>query len=168
METSISTLMILAEVTTAFVAFATIVASLRVTLGQELTPFQRLLVQFFTESGMLTVSAEVLPLILVGFWHDELMIARYSIFYALVSSAIYLVFYVRRRIRISAPTPLPSLFVMIGYAIWAPVLLLAGIGILGEPTLAIVAAFCFWCLFSGVVVFVSFLAAFVHTEQATT
>ena len=67
MEQNFSTLTILAEVTTAFVAFSAIVASLRVTLGEKLTEFQKLLIHFFTESGMLAVSIALLPLVLWGF-----------------------------------------------------------------------------------------------------
>ncbi len=92
MEHDFSTLTILAEVTIAFVAFSAIVASLRVTLGKKLTPFQNLLVHFFTESGMLSVSAALLPLVLRGFWQDELTVARYTIVYILVTSAAYLSF----------------------------------------------------------------------------
>ncbi len=168
METNIGTLTILAEVTIAFVAFAAIVASLRVTLGQKLNPFQRLLMQFFTESGMLAVSVELLPLILAGFWQDELIIARYSVLYTLVISGAYLIYYVRRRMRINAPTPLPSVLVMAGYGIWLPVLAITGMGIFWQPSLSIIAAFAFWALFSGVLIFVTFLASFVDTEQVST
>ena len=165
METSLSTLTILAEVTIGFVAFATIVASLRVTLGEELTPFQKLLVQFFTVSGMFTVSVVLLPLVLAGFWQDEVLVARYTVFYALTFSSVYLVYHVRRRLDIKAPTPLPSLFVMIGTGIWLPLLAITGTGMYWQPSLAIIAAYGFWALFGGVVIFVAFLAAFVHTEQ---
>lgn len=48
MESSLGTLSLLAEILTAFVAFAAIVASLRVNFGAALAPFQKLLVQFFT------------------------------------------------------------------------------------------------------------------------
>ena len=68
MEHEFNTLTILAEITIAFVTFSAIVASLRVTLGKMLTPFQSLLVHFFTESGMLNVSVALLPLVLWGFW----------------------------------------------------------------------------------------------------
>ena len=67
LERELATLTILAEVTIAFVAFSAIVASLRVTLGKKLTKFQNLLVHFFTESGMLAVSAALLPPGAVGF-----------------------------------------------------------------------------------------------------
>ena len=113
MDHDIHTLTILAEVTIAFIALAAIVASLRMTLGEELSPFQRLLVHFFTESGLLVVSVALLPLVLAGFWQDELTVARIANAYAFVVISTYLVTYIRRRIKINAPTPFASLVVMI-------------------------------------------------------
>lgn len=166
METSVNTLTILAEVTTAFVAFAAIIASLRVTFGEELSPFQRLLIHFFIESGLITVTLELLPLVLAGFWQDEVIVARLSAVYAILACSTYLAFYIRRRIRIRAPTPLPSLFVMMGYGIWLPLLAMTGMGSYWQPSLAIIAAFCFWSLSSSVLIFISFLANFVQAEHS--
>ena len=166
MEHDFSTLTILAEVTIAFVAFSAIVASLRVTLGKKLTPFQNLLVHFFTESGMLSVSVALFPLVLWGFWQDELTVSRYTIFYTLIASAAYLVAYIRRRVKIQAPTPWPSFFVIVGYGIWLPVLAITLTEIFWQPSLAIIAAVCLWALCSGAVIFVSFLATFVDSEKS--
>jgi len=166
LEHDFSTLTILAEVTIAFVAFAAIVASLKITLGKKLTSFQSLLVHFFTESGLINASVALLPLVLWGFWPDELKVSRFTISYALFTSGSYLIFYIRRRVKISAPTPWPSLLVMIGYGIWLPVLAITLTGFFWQPSLAIVAAVCLWALCSGVVVFVSFLASFVDSEKS--
>ncbi len=167
MDYDFSTLTILAEVTIAFVAFSAIVASLRVTFGKKLTPFQNLLVHFFTESGMLNVSIALLPLVLRGFWQDELTVARYTTWYIFVTSGAYLTFYIRRRVRIKAPTRWPSLLVMIGYGIWLPVLAVTLTEIFWRPSLAIVAAVCLWALCSGAVIFTSFLATFVDSDKST-
>jgi hypothetical protein len=166
LEHDFNTLTILAEVTIAFVAFSAIVASLKVTLGDKLTPFQSLLVHFFTESGMLAVSVALLPLVLWGFWQDELTVARCTILYALVTSGLYLSVYIRRRVRIEAPTPWPSLLVMVGWGILLPVLAVTLTEIFWQPTLAIIAAVCLWALCSGVVIFVSFLASFVDRGKS--
>lgn len=168
MELSVDTLSILAEVTTAFVALAAIVASLRITLGQKLTPFQKLLVHFFVEVGMLAVSIPLLSLVLLGLVRDESTAAMYVTWYSLAVSCAYLVHYIRRRIRVKAPTPLPSLLVMIGYAAWLPLLALSAFGVLWDPTLPFVAAYCLWALFTVVVIFVSFLATFVDIDNAST
>ncbi len=161
MESSLSTLSLLAELTTAFVAFSAIVASLRVTFGARLTPFQILLVQFFTVAGMLTVSVEVLPLILAGFIKEELVVARYSTYYTVVVCGGYLVIYLRQRFSISAPTPIPSIIVMAGYAIWLPLLTVISLGLYSQPSLAIISAVGFWGLFSSVIIFVVFLSEFI-------
>ena len=168
METHLDTLTILAEVTIAFVAFAAIIATLRRTFGEQLSPFQRLLIHFFTETGMLAVSIELMPLVLAGFWQDELPVARYTIIFTLAASFAYLISYIRRRTKIKAPTTLPSLVVMIGYGVWLPVLAMAGAGIVLQPSLAIVVAYCYWALLSGAIIFVTFLGSFVHDEDAGT
>jgi hypothetical protein len=165
METNLDTLTVLAEVTIAFVAFAAIIATLRRTFGEQLSPFQRLLIRWFIETGLLTVSIELLPLVLAGFWRNEVTVARYSIFYTLIVSLAYFIYYIRRRIIIKAPIPLASLLVMIGSAIWLPVLAMAGAGIVLQPSLAIVVAFSFWLLLSGAIIFVTFLATFVFDED---
>jgi hypothetical protein len=165
METNLDTLTVLAEVTIAFVAFAAIIATLRRTFGEQLSPFQRLLTRWFIETGMLTVSIELLPLVLAGFLRNEVTVARYSIFYALIVSLAYLIYYIRRRIIIKAPTPLASLLVMIGSAIWLLVLAMAGAGIVLQPSLAIVVAFSFWLLLSAAIIFVTYLATFVFDED---
>ena len=53
------------------------------------------------------------------------MLARLSIIYALVVSVAYFIFCIRRRAEIKAPTPLPSLLIMIGSAAWIVVLAIA-------------------------------------------
>ena len=167
MEANLDTLAVLANVTISFVAFAAIIATLKRTLGERLTPLQRLLIRWFTESGTLVVSIELLPLVLAGFWQDEVTIARYSIFYSLFVSLVYIIFYIRRRLLIKAPTPVASVFVIIGYVIWLPILALAGAGFVFQPSLAIVVAYSFWALAAAVVIFITFLATFVFDEDSS-
>ena len=164
MEQDLSTLTILAEVTIAFVAFTAIVASLRINLGQKLSPFQRLLVHFFTESGMLLLTVALLPLVLSGFFNEEEQIARYSIIYTMVFCFAYLIYYVRRRRKINAPTLITSLMVMIGYGLWVPIMLLTLSGLIWAPKLEIISAFCLWGLIANAIIFASFLATFVSTD----
>jgi hypothetical protein len=163
MESSLNTLAIMAEVTTGFVAFSAIVASLRVSFGEQLSAFQKLLVQFFTMSGMLTVSALLMPLVIVEFWQDEPTVASYSILYMLMSGFSYLVFYINKRRRVVSKTPVVTIFVMSGYAIFFVVLFLILIGVLGEPTLGVIVAGGFWGLTSSVLIFAYFLSDFVNT-----
>lgn len=151
----------MAEVSIAFVAFSAIVASLRINLGQELSPFQRLLVHFFTEAGMLNVTVALFPLVLSSFYEDERIISVISIIYILASTLAYLTYYIGRRIRIKAPTPLLSSLVMIGFAVWEMVLVLVVTGVLWEPTLGLIQAFCLWSLISSAMIFAYFLSTFV-------
>jgi hypothetical protein len=156
---------VLAEVTMAFVAFAAIIATLRLTFGEQLSPFQRLLTRWFTEVGLLAVSIDLLPLVLAGFWQDEETVARYSIVYALIVSLAYLIYYIRQRTIIKASTPPASLVVMIGYGIWLPVLAMAGVRFVLQPSLAIVVAFSFWVVLSAGIIFVTFLASFIFDKD---
>ena len=167
MEHEFNTLMILAEVTTAFVAFSAIVASLNLTLGKKLTPHQKLLVHFFTESGMFTVSTCLLPLVLWAFWQDEVVVARYTMIYVVVGAGTYLAWYLRQRMKIDAPTPLITVLTGIGYGVVLCVYAGALTGILWQPSLAMIAAGCLWGLCSGALIFSYFLSSFVDSEEAS-
>ena len=113
----------------------------------------------------LTVSATLLPLVLWSFWQNELTVSRYTTWYGLVATAAYFIFNIRRRLKIQAPTPLPSLLVMIGYGIWIVVIAVTVTEIFWQPSLAIIEAGCLFWLCSGMVIFVSFLASFVDSEK---
>ena len=165
MDQDLETLRVLAEVSIAFVAFSAIVASLRINLGQELSAFQRLLIHFFTEVGMLNVTIALFPLVLSSFYDDERKISAISIIYILGGILAYLAYYLRRRIRIKAPTLFLSSLVMIGYAVWVPVLVLVVTGVLWEPTLGLIQAFCLWTLISSAMIFAYFLSTFVDPTK---
>ena len=166
MEYDFSTFNILAEVTTAFVAFAVIVASIQLTIGRELTPFQKLLVHYFTESGLLAVSICLFPGVLWQVWPDELIVATWSTWYTLIAGFTYMSFYLRRRMRIKARTPLPSAFVLLGWFIWFPVLGTTLTGIFWQPSLAMMTFVCFLALCSSTLIFVSFLSSFIDYQSS--
>jgi hypothetical protein len=160
MEYDTSTLILLAEVSTAFVAFAVIVSSIRVSLGHELSQFNLLLVHFFTESGMLATSIALVPLVLLEFQLDQLLVATLTTWFAFFMLIIYLSYYLRRRIRINVPTPLLSVINIIVWAGWVVVLGMTLSNIYWGPSLAIVAAMVFWGICSGALIFMSFLSDF--------
>ena len=162
MEFSFNTLSLLAEVLIAFVAFAAIVSSLRVSFGEALTDFQKLLVQFFTVSGLIGTSIVLMPFVLAEFWGDEQTIARLTIIYILATSGIYLFWYLWNRIRIGAPTPIVSAFVIVGYFLWLPILVSMALGLMFTPLLGVVVAYGFWVLMSSVAIFVYILYEFIH------
>ena len=165
MDQQIDTLILLVEVIVAFVAFSSIVASVKLTIGEDATPHQRLLVHFFTESGMLAASVCILPLVLIGFLEDISLVTRITCAYTLVSVALYLAWYLKRRFRINAPTPLGSTITIIGWALWLPVLTITAAGKIWEPQLAIIVALGFWSIIGSTVIFVTFLATFVTDIQ---
>ena len=162
MNLEIDTLILLIEIIVAFVAFSSIVASIKMTLGKNVTPHQRLLVHFFTESGMLAASICLLPLVLLGFIQDEALVSRITCAYTLVAVFMYLAWYLKRRFRIKAPTPLGSVITIIGWILWLPILGITAAGAIWEPSLAIVVALGYWSITGSTVVFVTFLATFVE------
>ncbi len=166
MEYDFSTFNILAEVTTAFVAFAVIVASIQLTIGRELTPFQKLLVHYFTESGLLAVSICLFPGVLWRVWPDESIVATWTTWYTLITGVTYMSFYLRRRMQLKVRTPLPSAFVLLGWFIWFPVLGITLTGIFWEPSLAMMTFICFWGLLSSALIFVSFLSSFIGYQSS--
>ena len=165
MDNTLDSLYLLAEVTTAFVAFAVIVASIRVTFGAKLEPFQKLLVHFFSESGMLTVTFALTAIVLYNFLPDEVRVARITTWYAFLMIAGYLVWYIRRRKQINAPTPLLSLLNIILWISWVIILGLTLTELFWLPSLAIIAALTFWGLFSATIIFISFLGDFLDVTN---
>ncbi|RZW13083.1 MAG: hypothetical protein EX260_11705 [Desulfobulbaceae bacterium] len=155
----------LAEVLTAFVAFAVIVASVRVTLGDSLTPFEMLLVHFFTESGMLAASFPLLAIVLYQFWPDELKVATITTWYAFLLIMAYLVYYIRRRKKINAPTPLLSMLNIILWCVWVVILGVTLTQAYWLPSLALISALTLWGLFSAAMIFISFLSSFLSTKK---
>ena len=165
MEIDLDALGTLAEVTAAFVAFAVIVASIRVTFGEKLTPFSLLLVHFFTESGMLTVTFPLFAIVLAEFEVGELLVAKATTWYALIMVIFYLIFYIRRRRRTTAYTPLLSVLNIVFWLVWVVILAVTVSEMFWQPSLAIIAALTFWGLISATVIFVSFLSAFLGAED---
>ncbi len=165
MEYDFSTLNILGEVTTAFVAFAVIVASIRLTIGGELTPFQKLLVHYFTESGLLAVSICLFPGVLWRVWPDESIVAAWTTWFTLITSVTYTAFYLRRRMRLKVRMPLLSAFVFLGWFIWFAVLGITLTGIFWQPSLAMITLICYWALCSSGLIFVSFLSSFIGFQS---
>jgi len=166
LNAEIDTLILLIEIIVAFVAFSSIVASIKMTSGKDVTPHQRLLVHFFTESGMLAASVCLLPLVLLGFIQDEGLVTRITCAYMLLAVAAYLSWYLKRRFRIKAPTPLASAVVIIGWVVWLPFLSITAAGAVWEPKLAIIVALGYWSILSSAIVFITFLATFVEDFES--
>lgn len=165
MEYNTDTLIALAELTIAFVAFVVIVSSLRITSGEKLTPFEIMLVQFFTESGLLLFSVTTFPLVLFEFLSDESFIANIACWYTLILLAIYFPFYFLRRSKIDAPRNIPLLISTGG---WLCVVVALGMTVTGafwEPSLGIIVATVFWGLSSFSLIFLAALSSFVGSNR---
>ena len=129
MESDIDALSILAEVTIAFVAFVTIVASIKLSLGDALTAHQRLVIHYFTESNMISISILLLTIVLIRWLPGRtVLVSTISCVYAFVATALYLAWYMKRRIAIGAPRPIVSMLVIFGYFV---MIVLLGITISG-------------------------------------
>lgn len=165
MEPDFSILMVIAEVGIAFVAFSTIVAALQPIRGKKFTQYQVLLVHFYIESGILNCGLALLPIVLWHFFEDGPTVWRLSILAIVLNSFIYLSTYVVRRRRVRAPTPSPSLFVMVGYFAWAILTALTLTEWFWQPSLAIIAAYLLWGLGSSALIFVYFFGSFIRRSS---
>lgn len=165
MEHDFQTLSILAEVLVAFVAFSAIVASIKLTIGSALERYQVLLIHFFVESGMLTASVCLMPMVLWNFIPDEVLVTRIVSAYMLVTMVAYLIWYLKRRIAVNAPTPWTSAAIIVGYFAWIPILVINIGGWVWEPRFASIEAAGFWALIAAAVVFITFLKTFLDVED---
>lgn len=158
-------LVIYAEISMAFVAFATIVATLRQALGKPLTPLQNQLLRFFVEIGFLLLFQAMIPIALLSIWADEADVWLLSTYTILATAALYLPFYIHRRRKIGTNIPLVSRLVMYGYGIVIVATVLTATGRFWEPSLATTTYFLLWGLFSNIVIFVYFLGTFVEIDR---
>lgn len=164
MEPNLDSLITIAEVGIGFVAFSTIVAVLQQAFGKALTEFQVLLVHFYIEVGLLNVGLALLPLVLFDVYDDPATVWKIEVYAIIFLTGTYLPAYVVRRLKIDAPTPLPSLVVMVGYAIISVLLILTVIGGFWEPSKGIVTMYLLWTFSSTALIFVYFLSSFLKAE----
>ena len=166
MENNIDALSILAEVTIAFVAFVTIVASIKLSLGDELTAWQRLVIHYFTESSMISISILLLTIVLIQWLPGRtVLVSTISCIYAFIATALYLALYMKRRIAIKAPRPVVSMLVIFGYFVMIVLLGITISGVYWEPTIKIVGAIGLWNLIGAGLIFTAFLGTFIDKDS---
>ncbi len=166
MENDIDALSILAEVTIAFVAFVTIVASIKLTLGDDLTAHQRLVVHYFTESSMISISILLFTIVLIRWLPERTeLVSTISCIYAFIVTALYLAWYMTRRAAIKAPRPVVSMLVILGYFVMIVLLGITISGIYWQPSIRIVEAICLWNLVGAAVIFTAFLGSFIDKDS---
>jgi len=164
MAPNLDSLMTIAEVGIGFVAFSTIVAVLQQTFGRALNPFQVLLVHFYIEVGLLNVGLALLPLVLFDIYSDPATVWKIEVIMILGMTIIYLPTYAIRRRKAKAAT-LPSIIVMVGYAIISVLLVLTLIDGFWPPSQGIVTMYLLWAFSSSAIIFVYFLGIFLRSEE---
>jgi len=168
-ESQLETLSILAEVTIAFVAFSTIVASIKLSIGGALSNYQKLLIHYFTESSMLSLSIALITMVLLDFFPDrEAYVATIACTYTFISTGAYLVYYLNRRIKINAPTLLISKLVIGDYILMIFLLGVTVTGIFWQPSITIMAAVCLWSFLGSALIFSTFLSNFIDIDSVAT
>ena len=165
METNTSFLELYAGLVMAFIAFATIVATLRQTSGGGVTPLQNLLVHFYVESGFLHLVLVMCALALLTVLPQDLVwkIINYG---TLASIATYMPYYLNRRRKIDAPVPLVTVLVILGYIAMALLTIVVATELIWVPSLASATIFFVWALIADIIVFVYYLSTFVERTEA--
>ncbi len=162
MQINFDFFVVYAEVSIAFVAFATIVATLRQAFGGGLTPLQYLLFRYFVEVGFIYVIVAIVPIALLNILTSELQVWRISTYMILVANVVCLPFYIYRRIKTQAPIPLISRLVMIGYGVSLFLMIMTATELFWLPSLATTTFVLIWGLVSNIAIFLYFLGTFVE------
>ena len=168
METNIEFLYLYTEVTIAFVAFATIVATLRQAFGNRLTPFQYLIFRMFVEVGLLLVFMAMIPVAIFHLFSDELIVWRVSTYLIIVSILIELPFHIRRRIRLSLPISnmsTTSRCVLVGWGISLLLMILTATETLWIPSIYTTTGFLIWGMIATAILFAEFLGDYIEVEE---
>ncbi len=162
MQSNLDFLVLYAEITMAFIAFATIVATLRQAFGGHLTRLQNLLFHFFVEVGFLHLIIAIAPIALLTILTSEVQVWRLSTYMILILTGLYLPFYIRRRIKIEERIPWISLLVMVGYGIFIIAMVATATELFWLPSLATTTYFLVWGLISNIAMFIYFLGTFLE------
>ncbi len=150
----------------AFVAFATIVATLRQSFGTPLTSMQYLLFRFFVETGLLHVIMLLIPAMLHNLYPGDPMVWRTTSYLIILIPFCYMLHYLNRRRKIrDMPTPVTTKFVISGYIV---MMIMTAIGLTGwfwEPSLFTVSIYFMWSMVAVVIIFLYFLGTFIYVED---
>ncbi|NNE57455.1 MAG: hypothetical protein HKN36_05045 [Hellea sp.] len=151
----------------AFIAFATIVATLRQSFGTPLTQFQYILFRFFVESGLLHVILLLVPIMLFNLYADNPKIWWWSTLCVVVVPLGYVPSYLYRRSQVkNKVTPWSSKAVTIGYLMFTifNLALIAGLTP-WQPSLLTLSAYFLWSMVAVILIFLTFLGTFIHFED---
>ena len=162
MDVNLDFFTLYAEIMMAFLAFTTIMVTLRQSMVGSLSPIQYMLFCFFIETGLLAVLKCFIPIALFSASLDESLVWRVSSYIAVFAVMVYMPLYIRRRKRL-VPGRLPwySLFVMGGYGLDISVLVITTTGLFWHPSQATFTAHLSWGLAANMAVFVVVLGGLV-------
>lgn len=159
-------LVLYAEITMAFIAFASIVATLRQSFGGRLSPLQMRLFRFFAEAGFLHLVSAIIPIALLSIRPVGVEIWLVSTYVILISAGSYMPYYIHRRRKIKTPLPLLSRLVILGYGVAIIMMILTATQWFWAPSLATTTYYLLWGLISNIVLFLYFIGTFVETDPA--
>jgi hypothetical protein len=165
-ETNIDALYLYVEVFIAFVAFATIVATIKQAFGKKLTVLQYLLFRFFVEVGFLHVVMTLLSISLFDVLADKNEAWRYSTYSIIGIVCFYFVFYFKRRraMGLKATLPTSSKIVSLGYVLFMLFLMITVTGLYWQASLATTLAYLLWAIVSNMIIFVQFIGTFLEVD----
>jgi hypothetical protein len=154
------------ELSLAFVAFTTIVATFRQAHGEQFGPLQYVMFRFFVESGLIHFVSAFVPLILLYLNIEEAVVWQLGLAFILLELSLYLPYHLRRRRRLGVAMPLVSRVTTAGYVVLAAVMISALVEAWWQPSLTLLAAVLTWGLVTNGLIFVHFLGAFVEKKDA--
>jgi len=163
--TTFDYLLRLAALSMAFVAFATIVVTLRRGLGGELTPFHVLLVRIYIETGLIVAIGALIPSLLNLFALPSRAIWQLSSALGGLVAPILLVAYIRRRRSVDRSRLPPRVYIrylLSAIAVMALWLNVLGVGFL--PSGGTYAIALTWFLFSAGLIFVQTLDEVLYSK----
>ena len=168
MNADIEFLTIYTEICLGMTAFFAIVATLRQTLGESLTPYQYLITRFFLEVGLLSTMMALTAIWIGATQQDDALAWKSLAWMVLIVLITYQVSYLRRRATLQPPPPSSKTALAVtvgGFLVWLNLgTVLAGMNPMSIPTAA--GAALMSNLASSVAVFLIFVRSFMTIDEA--
>ncbi len=142
-----------------------IVATLRQTLGDALTPYQYLITRYFIDVGLMQVMVSLSGIALISYLGDEALSWFLMSWMLLITIGLYFPYYLSRRTRINAPWSLTPVVVTIGTLVIYINLVLSLTAMTQVSLRSAVVIFLMWAFFSMVFIFLTFIGTFMKIEN---
>ena len=166
MEADIDIINLLIQTNIAFVAFATIVATLSQSFGTALKPFQYLLFRFFVEVGLLHVLQMVIVAMLFNVLKGHESVWYYTAVMISIMLPIYMFSYLYRRSKVAGmKTPIITKLTTVGFTGFVLCMWWTVSGFGPKPNHFVISAYFVWSLWAVVGIFLYFLGTFINVEK---